>query len=178
MSGATRSSGLSEASGVRAAAALVRRRSSQSLFRRFSASRSSATSTIGDDWEKDGANADPLALGNESKVVKPPTQWLAIMGPRASGKSTLIRQLKIVHDGADVEEALRCAPTVRKVALDLVKEAAKEVAPRLTDNDAKEAAERLQALRRRAQLTAEVAADVQTLWRSAELTPLHVARGA
>ena len=52
--------------------------------------------------------------------MKAPVQRLIVMGSRASGKSTLIRQLKSAHDTIDVEEASRFAREARKVALELV----------------------------------------------------------
>ena len=91
------------------------------------------------------------------------------MGSRASGKSTLIRQLKSAHDTIDVEEASRFAREARKVALELVKQTANEVAPIISDPDAKKAAERLMGLRRRAQVVPEVLADVRKVWQSPEV---------
>ena len=142
----TRSSRTNSLEESSSASRASRRSSSQNIFRRFSNSRASNTSTIPDDWERGGA-ADPLALGAESNVASAPRQWLVVMGPRASGKSTLIRQLKIAHDGADASEAARFAREARKVALDLIKETATAVAPTLSGEAEKKAAERLQGLR-------------------------------
>ena len=54
-------------------------------------------------------NDDPLGLGKESKAVSAPVQWLVVMGPKGTGKSTLIRQMKHANDGCDIAEALRFA---------------------------------------------------------------------
>ena len=146
----------------------------QSIFRRFSASRSSNTSSVGGDrdWERNATAADPLGLGKESNVAKAPSQWIAIMGPRGSGKSTLIRQLKLAHDGADVAESKRFTREVHKLAIDCVKQVAKEVATTVSDADARAAADRLQTLGRRAQVNADIAADVRTLWACPEVAHL------
>ena len=101
--------------------------------------------------------------------MKAPVQRLIVMGSRASGKSTLIRQLKSAHDTIDVEEASRFAREARKVALELVKQTANDVAPLISDPDAKKAAERLMGLRRRAQVVPEVLADVRKVWQSPEV---------
>ena len=137
-----------------------RRRSSSSFFGRFSAT--AATRQV-------AAEDDPLALGTATQKVTAPSQWLVVMGAKSSGKSTLIRQIKMTHEGEDAADSQRFVREVRKVALDLIKQAAKEVAPMLTGGDAKDAAERIQALGRRVQVNAKVASDVHLLWQSPEM---------
>lgn len=141
------------------------RRSSNGLFRRVSG----GSSVASDDATASLADVDTLALGSNTQVVSAPSQWLVVMGSKVSGKSTLIRQLKMTYDGADGLDALRFTREARKVALDLIKRAAKEVAPSLADADAKNAAERIQALGRRAQVTESVASDVHQLWESPQI---------
>ena len=69
--------------------------------------RSTASAT---DFEKEAQNLDSLALGSNTKVVKAPQQWLVVMGPKASGKSTLIRQLKAAHEAGI--QAMGLVPTL------------------------------------------------------------------
>ena len=91
------------------------------------------------------------------------------MGASSSGKSTLVRQLKIAHEGADAGEAARYTREARKVALDLVKQGAKEVSSMLSSADLVAAAQRLEALGRRAQIKGDVVADVRKLWSAPEV---------
>lgn len=113
-------------------------------------------------------NDDPLGLGKESKAVSAPVQWLVVMGPKGTGKSTLIRQMKHANDGCDIAEALRFARETHKAALALFKQVVKEAEAALPD-DLRPVTERLLALKRRAMITAEVAADVHALWEREEV---------
>lgn len=170
------------------------RTSSASTTRLTDGRRSSATSFIGNlgnlslwtntrasnrtsagsnaEWSKDPnskASNDPLGLGQESDVVAAPTQWLVVMGPRSSGKSTLIRQMKLAHDGSNVTEMLRFTREIHKVAIGLFKQVARLARESICNEEGKASADRLLAVRRRALITVEVASDVCLLWNCPEI---------
>jgi len=125
--------------------------------------RTSSGSTA--EWEKgsnDSKTIDPLGLGKDSDTAVAPSQWLVVMGTRSSGKSTLIRQIKLAHDGSDVAETMRLGREAHKAALSLFKVVVREASASLND-EPKKAADRLLALKRRAHVTEEVAQDIRTL---------------
>ena len=121
------------------------------------------TTRINNRISEDKLKDDPLDLGKDSQPASAPTNWLVLMGPSSAGKTTLMRQLRLAHDGADVNESIRYVRETHKVALSVMQHVAKEALPALAD-DMKEVAERLLALRRRAAITTDVARDVKELW--------------
>ena len=116
-----------------------------------------------------GWNDDPLALGKDSQAAGAPEQWVVIMGPRGSGKSTLVRQLKLAHDGLDVTDATRFVREVHKYAQGLVKQVISDAIQQLRNHHMKSTAERVLALPRRALLTSADASDILALWQLAEV---------
>ena len=139
------------------------------IFGNRSSNRTSSGADSSREVEKDSENADPLGLGKDSQAATAPKNWLVVMGPRASGKTTLTRQLKLVHDGTDVSESIRFAREAHKVALALLKQVVSAALPTIADEASKKVAERLLALRRRVMITAEVASDIKTLWARPEV---------
>ena len=104
---------------------------------------------------------DSLGLGTDSNAVGAPTQWLVVLGERGAGKTTLIRQLKVSHDGFDETEAARFSREVHKLVTFLFKQILLEV--RMPDEHLM-SAERVRNLKRRATITPEIAADLKIVW--------------
>ena len=146
-----------------------RRSSGMNIFGNRSSNRTSSGMDSTREVEKDSDHPDPLDLGKDSEAASAPRDWLVVMGPRASGKTTLTRQLKLVHDGADVDESVRFVREAHKVALGLLKHVVSAALPTIADEASRKAAERLLALRRRVMITADVASDVKALWDRKEI---------
>lgn len=111
---------------------------------------------------------DPLGIGKESETVSAPSRWLLVMGTAGSCKSTLIRQLKYMHDGVDEMEGLRYVKEVHKTALDASKSLIAQL-PNL-GGEMQAIAERVRGLRRRSPITPEVASDLKALWQDSRVT--------
>ena len=124
------------------------------------------TSTGGRSTSAEPDKLDSLGLGSESNVVSAPSRWLVVLGERGAGKTTLIRQLKMSHDGLDAAEAARYSREVHKLAVTLFKQVVQGVHVHDASKTPEEhaAMERIKGLKRRATVSAEVADDVTFLW--------------
>ena len=131
-----------------------------------------SSSSASESWEEGNTNEDPLDLGKDSQPATAPSNWLIVMGPPSSGKSTLVRQLKLAHDGIDVSESIRYVRETHKIALGIFKHVAREALPKLPD-DLKKVADRVLALKRRATISSNVAEDIKLLWSDAEVRQIE-----
>ena len=131
----------------------------------FFGNRNSGRFSIPENSTVDPADkADPLDLGSETQAASAPTQWLVVLGERAAGKSTAIRQLKVMYDTIDANaEATRYCRQVHMYAINIFKQVLREAMP-FAIEEHNTIAERVIQLKRRALLTPAVAEDLKVLW--------------
>ena len=126
------------------------------------ARRTSTVSNLEEFQRRTSAMEDPLSLGKESESVKAPSRWLLVLGTTASGRTSIIRELKCAYDGFDDTEALRYVKEVHKTALDACRAVIKKLPP--LEGELQAAIDRIAQLKRRAQVTSKVAQDLKLLW--------------